>query len=192
MQYVKTESRYFDKKGPDNTIKTLELAHKRANELGINQILIASNSGETALKAAKYFKSERLIIITHSTGFREIGKQEISDKNRKRLENIPNLTILTTTHAFGGVGRAIRMKLGSYQVDEIIAYTLRTFGQGVKVGCELTIMAADAGMLDMDSEVVTIAGSGTGADTALVIKPAHAQNYLDLRVLEIICKPREG
>ncbi len=192
MPDVRTKSIYFEKKGPVNTIKTLELASARAKELGINQILIATNSGETAIKAAGIFKKERLIVITHSTGFREIGKQELNAETRKKLEIIPNITVLTTTHAFGGVGRAIRMKLGTYQVDEIMAYTLQTFSQGVKVGCELVIMAADTGLLDMDSEVITIAGSGTGADTALVIKPAHAQNYLDLKVLEIICKPREG
>ena len=49
----------------------------------------------------------------------------------------------------------------------------------------------DAGVIDMAQEVIAIGGSGSGADTAMVIKPAHAQNYLDLKVLEIICKPRE-
>ena len=153
-------------------------------------MVIASNSGKTGFLAAKIFRDSRLVIITHSTGFREIGKQQLEPEARKQLEEQPNVTVYTTTHAFGGVGRAVRMKLGTYQVDEIIAYTLRTFSQGVKVGCELVLMAADAGLLDMEQEVISIAGSGSGADTALVVQPAHAQNYLDLKVLEIICKPR--
>ena len=181
---------YFAEKGPKNTQKTLNIAAERAKELGIDQVVIASNTGSTALEAANVFKSERMIVITHSTGFREVGVQQLGSDARKKLEAIHNVKILTTTHAFGGVGRAVRMKLGTYQVDEIIAFTLRTISQGVKVGCELAIMAADAGLLDMNKEVITIGGSGSGADTAMVVMPAHAQNYLDLKILEILCKPR--
>lgn len=192
MPDVTTKTVYFEKKGKQNTEKTIQLAFDRAKELGINQILIASHTGTTGLKTAEVFEDQHLVVLTHSTGFREVGKQQIGSDIRDKLESMPNVDVLTTTHAFGGVGRAIRMKLGTYQVDEIIAHTLRTFSQGVKVGCELTIMAADAGLIDMGQEVITIGGTSAGADTALVIKPAHAQNYLDLKVLEIICKPREG
>jgi hypothetical protein len=192
MEDMIIESVYFAKKGPLNTEKTLKLASKRAQSLGIEQIVLASNSGKTAFEAAKFFKKERLIVITHSTGFREIGYQELKPEIKNQLDTIPNITVYTTTHAFGGVGRAVRMKLGTYQVDEIIAYTLRTFSQGLKVGCELAIMAADAGLLDMTNEVIAIGGSGSGADTAIVVQPSHAQNFLDLKVLEIICKPRIG
>lgn len=191
MADIKTNTVYFASKGPRNTEKTLNLAFERAKALKINHIVVASHSGETGLRAAEIFKDRHVVVITHSTGFRGTGKQELSTKMRNRLEAKPNVEILTTTHSFGGVGRAVRMKLGSYQVDEIIAYTLRTFGQGVKVGCELALMAADSGLIDMAHEIITIGGSGSGADTALVIKPAHAQNYFDIKVLEIICKPRD-
>ncbi|WP_455392445.1 pyruvate kinase alpha/beta domain-containing protein [[Eubacterium] cellulosolvens] len=192
MEDMTATTVYFAKKGSENTEKTLKLAHQRITELGINQVVLASHTGNTALKAVEVFQDSHLIVVTHSVGFRELGKQQLTQETRQKLEKLPNVDILTTTHAFGGVGRAVRMKLGTYQVDEVIAYTLRTFCQGVKVCCELTIMAADAGLLDMTSEVLAIAGSGSGADTAMIIKPAHAQNYLDLKALEIICKPREG
>jgi hypothetical protein len=192
MTDIKTETVYFEKKGSQNTDQTLSLALSRARKLGIKQIVLASNSGSTGFKAAKIFDKEQIIIVTHSTGFRKVGEQELPTEVKTELESKNNIAVLTTTHAFGGVGRGVRMKLDTYQVDEVIAYTLRTFSQGVKVGCELVIMAADTGLLDMDKEVIAIGGSGTGADTAMVIKPAHAQNYLDLKVLEIICKPRYG
>ena len=192
MPDIKTEIVYFEKKGPINTERTLAMASLRAKKLNIQQIVIASHTGKTALKASGIFKNENVIVVTHSTGFHKIGVQELDEKTKEKLESMPNYHVLTTTHAFGGIGRSIRMKLGSYQVDEIIAYTLRTFSQGVKVCCELTVMASDAGLLDMNSEIIAIGGSGSGADTALVIKPAHTQNFLDLKILEIICKPREG
>jgi hypothetical protein len=192
MEDIKTSTVYFGSKGPKNTEQTLQLALARAQDLGIDQIVVASHSGGTGLQTADIFREQKVIVITHSTGFREIGKQQMSQESRVKLEALDNVKLLTTTHAFGGVGRAIRIKLGTYQVDEVIAHTLRTFSQGVKVCCELTIMAADADLLDMEKEVIAVGGTGAGADTAMVLKPAHAQNYLDLKVLEIICKPREG
>jgi hypothetical protein len=192
MEDITTTTVYFAKKGPENTDKTLKLSHERMSALEIEQVVLASHTGETALKAVEVFNDKHLIVVTHSTGFREVGKQQMAPESRDKLEKLQNVHILTTTHAFGGVGRAVRMKLGTYQVDEVIAFALRTFSQGVKVCCELTIMAADAGLLDMSKEVLAIGGSGAGADTAMILKPAHAQNYLDLKVLELICKPREG
>ena len=58
------------------------------------------------------------------------------------------------------------------------------------VAVEVAVMAADAGTLT-GKDIVAIGGSGGGADTALVIKPAHMNNFFDLRIREIICKPRD-
>jgi hypothetical protein len=90
----------------------------------------------------------------------------------------------------GGIGRAVRKKLGTYEVEEIIAYALRIFGEGMKVVAEISVMAADAGLIRTDEEVIAIAGTGRGADTAVVLRPAHAQQFFDLRILEVLCKPR--
>ena len=99
------------------------------------------------------------------------------------------VTVLTCTHAFGGVGRGIREKLSTYQVDEIIAHTLRMFGQGAKVAVELALMAADAGKVRTDKDVISIGGTKKGADTALVLQPANSARIFSLKVREIICKP---
>lgn len=51
-------------------------------------------------------------------------------------------------------------------------------------------MAADAGLIPGDRDVIAIAGTSIGADTALVIRPANASRFFDLKVKEIIAKPR--
>jgi hypothetical protein len=51
-------------------------------------------------------------------------------------------------------------------------------------------MAADAGLVRTDEECISIAGTGRGADTAVVLKPNYVHRLFDLRVKEIICKPR--
>ena len=74
-------------------------------------------------------------------------------------------------------------------VVTIVASVLRLFCAGVKVAVEVTLMAADAGAIPVDKDVVAIAGSWRGADTAILIRPANTTNFLDLDIHEIIAKP---
>ncbi len=98
--------------------------------------------------------------------------------------------ILTCQHAFGGVGRAVRKKLATYELDEIIAFTLRIFGQGAKVATEISLMAADAGLIPTREPCIAIGGTNSGADTALLLRPTNAQTFFDLRIIEILAKAR--
>ncbi len=107
-----------------------------------------------------------------------------------RLLEQAGASILTAQHAFGGVGRAVRKKLGTYEIDEVIAFALRTFGQGAKVAIEIALMAADAGLARTGEPCISIGGTERGADTALLLRPANAQTFFDLRVMEVLAKPR--
>ena len=186
---MEIQSVYFPEPGSANTEKTLEVAKKRAEELGIKTIVVASTSGETGVKAVKLLANHRVVVVTHATGFPTPDVQELTEQNRAKILEKGG-TILTATHAFGGVGRAVRRRFHTYQVDEIMAQTLRVFGQGAKVACEIALMAADAGLIRTDEEVVSIGGTASGADTALVIKPAHTHDFFELKVREVLCKPR--
>lgn len=50
-------------------------------------------------------------------------------------------------------------------------------------------MAADAGLISVDRDIVAVGGTGRGADTALRIHPANAARFFDLKIREIIAKP---
>jgi len=190
-QYDDIPCRYFEKPGPSNTKKVLEAVSKRAEALSIKKVLVASRSGSTAFEALKILDPDiQIIAVTHVTGFKEPNSQALPEVARKELES-KGAQVLTAQHAFGGVGRAVRNKLSTFQVDEIMAYTLRTFGHGTKVAIELTLMAADAGLVRTDEDVISVGGSRKGADTALVIKPANTHNFFDLKVRQVICKPEE-
>ena len=179
---------YFSQPGPINTERTLEIVLNRAAALRIGTILVASTSGSTAVKAATLLKDFTVVAVSHSTGFQRPYHQEFKAENAEILKE-KGIRILTTTHAFGGIGRSVRKKFGTYETDEIIAFTLRTFGQGVKVAAEITLMAADAGLVPEGKPVIALAGSGSGADTAVVLLPTNAQTFFDLKFLEILCMP---
>lgn len=182
-------SYYFDEPGEKNTEATLRFALERAIQLKVKKVLISSCSGDTAYKALEIFGDKlSTIIVTHATGFMEPGFQELNDRDRMILTE-RGAVVFTAQHAFAGVGRAVRNKTGSYQIDEIIAYTLRTFGQGTKVAIEIALMAADAGLIRLDEDIISVGGTVKGVDTALLLRPAHTQYFFDLKVREVICKP---
>ncbi len=53
-------------------------------------------------------------------------------------------------------------------------------------------MAADAGLIRTDEDVIAIAGTRDGADTAILLQPVNSQNFFELKIKEILCKPRVG
>jgi hypothetical protein len=183
------QSVYFDEPGPQNTSHTLEAADRRAHQLNIATVLVASTHGETGIQAAQELQGFDVVVVTHSTGFQKPNVQQMDPEKRKAIEATGART-LTCQHAFGGVNRGVRNKLDTFLTDEIIAYTLRTFGQGLKVCVEIALMAADAGLVKAGEPCISIGGTGQGADTAVVLIPSNAQSFLDLRVMEILAKPR--
>jgi len=191
MPTITVPTIYFDKPGPKNTAQTLAVARERAIQLGIQTALVASSSGRTGVQAMEALQCCQVVVVTHSTGFSGPNVQELLPAHRAAIEEKGG-RILTCQHAFGGVNRAVRKKLSTYLNDEIIAYALRVFGEGTKVCIEIALMAADAGLVTVGEPCVAIGGTGGGADTALVLIPTNAQTFFDLRVLEVLAKPRLG
>jgi hypothetical protein len=178
----------FTRPGPENTEQVLHLVRDRGASLGISTCLVATTRGRTAQKAAGILEGFRIVAVTHVTGFKDPNAQELREGDRRRLEEA-GVQVLTAGHALAGVDRAVRSQLGGYQLSEVVAQTLRVFGQGTKVAVEIALMAADAGLVKSGVPVISVGGTGEGADTALVVLPANTHRFFDLKVQEIICKP---
>ena len=180
---------YFDRPGKENTEETLRLAVERARELNIKYLVVASSYGDTALKALEMAKDLQVVVVTYHTGFIKEGENtmppEVEEELRRR-----GARIVRQSHILSGLERSISRKLGGTSRTEAIAEALRSlFGHGLKVCVEITIMAADSGAIPIE-EVVAVGGKSRGADTAVVIRPAHMNNFFDAEIKEIICMPR--
>jgi hypothetical protein len=180
---------YFETAGPDNTEHTLAAARAYIADTGIKSVLVASGSGRTGARAVEVFQGYNVVVVSRSVGFAGPNKHDLLPEYAERIR-AGGGQILTCQHAFGGLARAVRRKLGTYQLDEIVSFVLRNFCEGIKVCCEISAMAADAGLVRAGEETLAIGGTGKGADSAVLLLPANAQDFFDLRVLEIICKPR--
>jgi len=181
----------FDEGGPQNTDATLAIAAARAQELGIRQVVVASSHGKTARQAQAAFGplGATVIDVTIGHGWEELGW--CMDAATKRTLEDEGITVLTGIHALGdGVASAFTEKHGGRATEEIVRETLYRFCQGMKVAVECVLMAAEAGLLAMDQEVIAIAGSSSGADTAIVCWPAYPRQFHQLQIREILAKPR--
>ena len=181
---------YFERLGKGNTETLLKIAKEYADSTGVKDIVVASTWGETGAAASKLFKGYNVVVVTHHTGFSEPNVQQLREENRREILG-NGARIFTGTHALSGAERAVRKKFGTMQPLELMANTLRLMGEGTKVCVEATLMAADAGHIPVDRDIIAIAGTSRGADTALLIKPANSTRFFDLKIREVIAKPRE-
>lgn len=180
---------YFERPGEENTEATLKIAKEAALLKGIKHIIVATTTGRTGLMAAEMLKGSgiNLIVVTHNTGFKESGLQELRAEMKEKIEARGG-RVLTCPMVLRALGAAIRERTG-YSQEQIVADTLRIFGQGMKVALEITAMASDCGLIPQE-EVIAVGGTAKGADTAVIIKPASSNNFFKMRVCEILAKPR--
>ena len=184
----KSSITYFEKTGKENTEKVLDLSRSKAEELGITTALVASTTGYTAKLAVEILKDINIIVVTHSAGFVDPDGQEIDSKIKTYIES-KGTKVLTAQHSFRGVNRAIQKSYGGAPPDVITANILRLFGQGMKVACEIAMMAADAGLVSCFEPVIAISGTGRGADLGAVIIPANSFRLFDLKIIDVFCMP---
>lgn len=59
----------------------------------------------------------------------------------------------------------------------------------MKVCLEILLMAADGGMVEQGEQTIVVAGSGRGADTAILATAASSNRLKEVRIHEILCKP---
>ncbi len=180
---------YFEKAGKENTDKTLQIAKDEAIKRKINYIVVASTFGDTGIAAADLLKGTgiNLIVVSHNTGFREEGVQTFSPEAKKKIEELGG-KVHTGTMVLRGLGTALKER-GIGSQEQIVADTLRILGQGTKVIVEITAMSADAGLIPF-ADIIAVAGTGRGADTAAVVKANSSNKFFEIRVKEYLVKPK--
>jgi hypothetical protein len=188
---MKIHTLVFEKAGKINTDATLQIAKERAVALGIKQVVVASSHGDTAKRAHSLFAPDDIQVIAVSICHSwESHGWTMSADTKAELREM-GVVVHTGIHALGdSVGSAISAKYGGRAPEEIVRDTLYRFSQGMKVAVECLLMAADAGLLDMSQEAIAIAGTDSGADTAIVCNPAYPRTFHELEIREILAKPR--
>ena len=184
---------YFEEQGNDYTDDLIKAVKDKLESCkDIKRILIASSTGESALKlyGALEDVDVEIINVTHHMGFKEENVADISDEMIKKLEDVGIKTYIGA-HAFSGAARGVTNKYGGFSPLDVVADTLRMFSHGIKVSAEISIMAADAGLVPVGEKIIAIGGRGHGVDSAVILTPVNAKNLFDLKFHEIIAMPKD-
>lgn len=185
---------FWENSGRENTERTVELALENVRKKGMSDLVVASNEGDTMFALLDKVNPDEIddlniVCVTHHVGFRGEGVDEMTPETREKLQE-QGVEVYTGTHLLAGVDRSLRKEYGGLYPPEVIANSLRMLGQGLKVCVEISVMALDAGLIAYGREIIAVGGTGRGADTAAVIKPAHSNDIFDTKIGEILCRPR--
>ncbi|MBE6036352.1 MAG: hypothetical protein E7223_01855 [Clostridiales bacterium] len=183
---------YLQVGAPENTKIALELAVKAAREQGIKDLVVASTVGTTAAMLADEIDCSGLhvTIVGHAFDQKEPGTNPMAPELRQHLKD-KGFDVIHAAHALSGAERCLSGKFGGVYPVEVIAYTLRMLGQGTKVCVEIGAMAADAGCVVSGQPIVAVGGTGRGADTVEILRPAVSSKILQTKIDRILCKPLE-
>jgi hypothetical protein len=171
--------RYFDKPGAANTDALIEAVNERLKAGDIKQVVVATNTGATALRAAELITvpDVRIFGVHHQSAQWGRHAKPDPDKLAKACELgvtfIPDSPPVTYFR----------------QIQGESADTLRHLGQGVKVATEVVLMAAQTRLIEPGSLVIGVGGTGRGADAAIVCTAAIPTEIGKLFIREVLAKP---
>ena len=181
----------FENAGKQNTEAVARIALERAIELSC-PVVAASTMGVTAdvllCTAGELGFRGRIVIVRGCSGKPRKGVNLMKPEVKADLEE-RGAVIVTAAHALSAGERSLSTTFKGVYPLEIMANTLRMFGQGTKVCVEASVMAMDADVLPFGMPVVAMGGSHRGADTAIVLTPSYSASVLDTVVHEVLCKP---
>ena len=182
---------YFEKTGRENTESCLQVVKNAIQEGNYKHLVVASTEGDTGVLFSEAVRDLGIntVVVTHSAGFKAANTHEMSPETRVKIEST-GARVYTGTMITHSVETAFASKFSGISPTLIVAQTLRRFGEGTKVCCEIVMMAVDAGLVPEGEEVLAVAGTGRGADTVTVLRAAASKRFLELKVLEILAKPR--
>ena len=165
---------YFDEPGSESTESVIQIVSEKISETGIKTVVIASSSGKTAIQFAKVLKGKVKLI---AVSWKKILPEDISELNKLGVTicNFENYLPL--------------------QEKGLAKMAFYTFGQGMKVCVEVVLIAVDKNIITSGQEVIAVAGTGSGSDSAGIIKATSTADMFGpdidkrLEIREILAMP---
>jgi len=209
----------FERPGPVNTDEVIEIVKGVSSEYG--HIVVASITGDCALKTAESIPDKEVICVTCPQGMSwktekmdegpfaaipELAQirsawaeqgltrvpMEITHANRQKLGDL-KVRIVQGTIPFFGPSFSIRVHLRHITGLDLMAKTLELISTGTLVCLECVLMSVDAGVIPEGQDVLTLAGTERGLDTAWVIRSSASANLFHpskgVRFIELLAKP---
>ncbi len=186
-------------------------AKQAAERFGVENVLVATNSGASLRAAQEAFGSVyRFFAVGNPASVHERGlvlHDGISDETREALER-ENVTVVLQDQslfqkpALSFMGASLTDVVessrpgreGQCSAVSIMYNTLQLLSDGPRVCLEIALMAADTGDLPLDADCIAIACPSSYCDlpdAAMVLRPAKSEDMFKgtLRIKEVLLRP---
>jgi len=203
-EYTVKKVLYFEKPGSQNTDRVVQVVKERVREGDVKHVVVASISGKTALKFAQELKDTGVSVVCVSgyAGWvtqRGVEYPFVRGDVREKLERSKVPIVDRTPSALSGdtidYGLA---RYGYIPPSWAASETMQAVGgYGFKTAIEVLLMATDSSAVPPMADVIAIAGTDKGADTAIVARSTFStwmfssDSAKRLQVLEILAMPRK-
>jgi len=211
--------RVFKRPGPINTDEVIEIV--KASSSKYKYLVTASITGDSALKLSEKIRDREVICVTCPQGMNwEIEKMSegpfatipeldqirnewikqglrrvpmgITQENKERLDKLKIKIVQGTIPLFGPTF-SMRLHLQKTTDLDLMAKTLELISTGTLVCLECALMSVDAGVIPEGEEVIALAGTERGLDTAWIIRASASHNLFHpskgARFIELLAKP---
>jgi hypothetical protein len=175
MPKLERPTTYFLKPGPENTEEVISAVSKRLEEGDIKIVVVASTTGRTGVKFAESLKGKAKVVA--------ISHEKMDPKLKEEITNLRGVAV-DQTH----------LPLHQRGMDKV-RNAFYVLGQGFKVAVEVILIATDKAVIKPYEDVIGVAGSGEGSDTAIIARSTTTKEMFSedplrkLEVREIIAIP---
>ncbi len=194
---VKRQVCYFDEPGAGNTRSVIEAVSQRLDNGGIKGVVVASTSGETAVKFARALKSKAEVICVSQAPYRREWSEGwpcLKPELRQEMEKL-GVAIIDRAPYVLHSSLLENAPWNDAFPERLVRETLYCFGQGLKVAVEIALAGVSCGYIIPYEDVIGVGGTGKGADTAIILRATYPPCMFDkdpakrLEIREIIAMP---
>ena len=191
---------FFDEPGPQNTKHVLQVVRERLKQGDINKVLVASESGRLALEVKDTFPDKTVVCVTYDENTRrrykkpQLMKKILDERGVVVVNSISEP--LSRELVFRNWWEKRTVKMSGEEADLFWMTLICVGGHGFRTAVEVVFMAVDAGVIEVGERVISIAGTGWGADSSIVMKGSRFIDAVGecpekrLKIEEILAMPK--
>lgn len=205
---TKRTAHFFENPGEENTSEVIEAVVERCAKGDIGAVIVASIWGRTAIKLAERFKEKgskiKAVCVSGPPSWKKYPEYKfplIKEKEHKKLKELEVQIIDRVEEPFKPIVFRNWWEKKTIEVQrpesDLFWMTLICVGgHGLRTAVEVIFMAVEAGVIKVGERVIGVAGTGEGADSAIVMMASRFEDAVGagpdkrLKIEEILAMPK--
>jgi uncharacterized protein len=194
------QTHFFENPGAENTAKVVRAIKRRLRHGDIDRVLVASITGRLALNLVKTVAPTSVICVTldpesrHRYQYPALLKEELLRQGVAVVDAIPEP--LGRELTFRNWWAKETVTLAGHSADLFWMTLICVGGHGLRTAVEIVFTAVQAGVVPIGEKVISTAGTGWGADSAIVMRGSRFEDAVGedptkrMKIEEILAMPK--